>query len=132
MVGRVVAKVTFFEPTFWRFDFDQESHFSVECLWRIIKSWRVAVTGKDHAQQFGLPAPVDAVALAASLLSGIAITAVEVREATADVFIDFACDLRLEVIPDSSGYESRHTRGPGGVCLVAQGGGQICTWTEGT
>ena len=106
IVGRRVVKVTFSEPTLWAFHLGQGDYIGAECLWRIIKADRVALTREDHCQKFGLRAPIDAASRAAELLSGLAITAVQLREATADVLIEFAGDLRLEVIPDSSGYES--------------------------
>jgi Family of unknown function (DUF6188) len=75
----------------------------------------------------GLPAPVDAAVMATAFLAR-PISAVELREATADLLIEFAQGARLEIIPDSAGYESWEMSAPSGRSYVAQGGGQICTW----
>ena len=130
LIGLPVGEVSYLEPTLWRFFFGPQNHIGVECLWRVIKGGRVVLTREDHGQLFGLPTALDAVQRAAVLLSGVEVTAIQLREATADILIDFGGNLRLEVIPDSSGYESWQVYAPGGVCFVAQGGGQICTWTQ--
>lgn len=130
MIGRQITEITFLEPTLWRFFVGSDEHLDVECLWRIVRGGHVVLTRGDHGQRFGLPAPVDAVRQAAGLLSGAAIVAVRLREATADIDVEFSGNLHLEVIPDSSGYESWQLYAPTGVCFVAQGGGQICTWTR--
>jgi Family of unknown function (DUF6188) len=130
ILGREVTEVFFLPPTLWRFFLGSAEHLTVECSWRIIKIGHVVLCAGDHGQKFGLPAPVDAAQEATRLLSGNTIAAVELRKATADILIDLTDDLRLEIIPDSSGYESWQVYGPAGVCFVAQGGGQICTWTQ--
>jgi Family of unknown function (DUF6188) len=130
IVGRAVTDVSFVEPNLWRFFFGEPEHIDVECLWRIIKGEHIVRTSEDHGQQFGLPAPVDSAQEAAVLLSQATIVVGNVREATADILIEFSGGLRLEIISDSSGYESWQLYAPAGVCFVAQGGGQICTWTR--
>jgi hypothetical protein len=42
----------------------------VECLWRVLANGRIALTRNDDGQQFGLPAPVDALTEAQALLVG--------------------------------------------------------------
>ena len=100
----------------------------VECLWRIVTRGRVALTSEDHGHQFGLPAPVDAVARCTELFSTRHVSAVTLREDTADLAIEFTDDLRLEVIPTSAGYESWRLHDPSGTSYFVQGGGQICIW----
>lgn len=128
MVGRVVSEVSPVEPTFWFFRFDPDAGISVYCLWRFLENERIILTSDDHGHQFGLPAPVDVVARTKELLSGLHVTAVRLREATGDMLIDFTGNLRLEIIPTSSGYESWLLCDPSGTSYVAQGGGQICKW----
>ena len=130
IVGRAITDVSFVEPTLWRFFFDKSEHIGVECMWRIIRGERIVRTSEDHGQQFGLPAPVHSAQEATALLSQATIVVAKVREATADILIEFSGGLRLEIISDSSGYESWQLYAPAGVCFVAQGGGQICTWTR--
>jgi hypothetical protein len=127
MVGRHV-EVWFSEPSMWFFAFGDSLGVSVECPWRLIHQGGIAVSGDDHRQQFGLPAPIDAAARATSLLAGATVRRVEVREGTADLLIDFDGDRRLEIIPFSSGYESWQASAPTGKSIVAQGGGQLSAW----
>jgi hypothetical protein len=127
LAGRAVCEVSFHEPIWW-FDFGSEIRVSVECLWRVVEHRRVILTSQDHGHQFGLPAPVDAIAKCTELFSKRRVVAVQLREATADLLIEFTDDLRLEIIPDSAGYESWQLRDPSGTSFVAQGGGRICKW----
>jgi len=90
----------------------------------------VACSAEDHGQRFGLPAPVDTVADATRLLSPNAVTAVHLREGSADIVIEVSLHLRLEIIPFSRGYESWQLSDPFGTSYVAQGGGQICSWKQ--
>ncbi len=63
-------------------------------------------------------------------LLGVRVTNAQIWEATADLRIFLGSELSLEIIPDSSGYESWQLHAPTGRCYVAQGGGQLCTWTQ--
>jgi len=128
MVGRVITQVLFYDPTPWDFLFGSEAQLRVDCLWRILEDGRIVLTREDHGHQFGLPAPVDAVAKSAELLAGRRITAAQLREGTADMVIEFSGGLLLEVIQNSLGYESWQLRDPSGTSYVAQGGGQLSTW----
>jgi hypothetical protein len=112
MVGRTVCFVSFHEPTLWSFNFGQKVCVGVECLWRIVTQGRVALTSQDHGHQFGLPAPIDAVARYTELFSKRRVSAVELRDDTVDLLIEFTDDLRLEVMPDSAGYESWQLHAP--------------------
>lgn len=127
MVGKLV-KVSFSEPSTWVFSFGDSLGISVECPWRLLEHGRIVISGDDHQQQFGLPEPVDAAERASSLLNNKVIRRVEVREGTADLLIDFDGNIRLEVIPFSSGYESWQVSCPTGKNIVAQGGGQLSAW----
>ena len=130
IVGRVITDVSFHEPSLWRFSFGSAEHIAVECLWRIVRAGRIVLTGQDHGRSFGLPAPVDAARNAMEALSGARVTNAQLREATADIRLTFDTELCLEIIPDSCGYESWQLYTPSGRCYVAQGGGQLCTWTQ--
>jgi hypothetical protein len=130
MIGKKVTKIVFNKPDQWNVYFNDKSHISIECLWRIIKNNRVVLTGFDHEQQFGLPAPVDAVAKALQILSDKKISSVQIKEMTADITIAFSNELRLEVIPLSAGYESWQIYAPNGISYYAQGGGQLCKWQD--
>lgn len=127
MTGRYV-QITFSEPATWCVSFGESLGMNVDCPWRLIHDGTIEVSSDDHRQQFGLPAPIDAATCATSLLAGLTIERVEVREGTADVFIQFEGDWRLEIIPFSSGYESWNVSTPSGKRVVAQGGGQLSAW----
>jgi hypothetical protein len=127
MIGRQ-AKVSFSEPASWFIMLGDSPSIRADCPWRLIHAGTIAVSGEDHLQQFGLPAPIDAAERATSVLTGLAVQRVEVREGTADLLIDFDGDCRLEIIPFSSGYESWQVFTPSGKNVVAQGGGQLSAW----
>jgi hypothetical protein len=116
------------DPTIWHFTLGPDASISVEGLWRIIRHVRIVLTSDDHGRQFGLPAPIDAIAKSTELLAGRQIEAVQLREATADILIALTDGIRLEIIAASSGYESWQIRDPSGTQYFAQAGGQICRW----
>ncbi len=128
MIGRSFSDVKFLEPAFWRFSLGSLECIDAECLWRLVDGRQVVFTSNDHGQQFGLSAPIDAAAETRRILTHTTIVGVELFDATADIHITLSAHHRLEIIPDSSGYEGWTVRRPDGVCFVAQGGGQICTW----
>lgn len=125
MIGRSIANISFSEPATWFFSFGNSSGIRVECPWRLLAQGLIRVSSDDHEQQFGLPAPIDAAAAATSMLSGLVVLKVSVLEGTADFFIDFERNQRLEIIPISSGYESWQVSDPTGKTIFAQGGGRI-------
>lgn len=127
MVGKNV-KVSLLPPASWVFSFDDVLGIRVECPWRLIHQGKIAVSSEDHDQQFGLPSPVDAAAKGSALLAGAQIQQVNVREGTADLLIHLDGDLRLEIIPFSSGYESWHVFTPSGEQIIATGGGTLASW----
>jgi hypothetical protein len=131
MVGRALTELVYLEPDCWDFCFTERLSIRAECPWRIIKNGRIKLSRDDHGQKFGLPAHIDAAAAATALLAGVAITAVQLREATADLLIDLVGDLRLEIIPMSSGYESWQWNDPFGDSFFVTGGGEIVRFPQG-
>lgn len=129
-IGRRITDVSFHDPSLWRFYFGSSDHIAVECLWRIVRDSRIVLTNQDHGHLFGLPTRVDAAKNAMDVFSGACVTNAQLREATADILLTFGTALCLEIIPDSSGYESWQIYAPLGRCYIAQGGGQLCTWTQ--
>ena len=108
----------------WLFTFDGEAGLSVECLWRLLENGRVAVTGKDDGQQFGLPAPVDVAAEVNRRLGGAVVERVELREGTLDLELRFGGGRVLQLIPDSAGYEA-WTAYDRSKRYLARGGGEL-------
>lgn len=128
MVGHQITRVKFSEPTLWHFSFEEMGGISAESPWRIIEHGRIVLSSDDHRQQFGLPAPIDAVERASSMLAGSEVIEVNVMEGTADLIVSLTRDMRLEIIPFSSGYEGWQVTCPTGEQIIAQGGGQLSTW----
>ena len=106
MHGLHITEVSETEGIHWRFILDGGGSITTECLWRLIRDGRIAITSEDHGQRFGLPEPVDAVSFVTSLLANASIQRVEFRDGTADLAIHFGGDLCLEFITTSSGFES--------------------------
>jgi hypothetical protein len=92
----------------WAFTFTDSVVLMVECLWRLLEGDRLVVTSEDHGHQFGLPAPVDAVACVQACLADAQVAGVEYREGTNDLRLIFASGRTLEVLPTSRGYEMWH------------------------
>ena len=133
MVGRTISQVRLNEPTQWSFSFEPGIGIGIgaECPWRILQDGSVAISSADHLQQYGLPAPLDAAAVATSLLAPHQVTRVEVKDRSADLILELSGSLRLEIIPFSSGYESWGVTAPSGFHVIAQGGGQLFGWPAG-
>jgi hypothetical protein len=125
--GKICTRVYEHYPQNFTFEFGDAS-LAVDCLWRIKVDGRVALTSRDHGQQFGLPAPVDAPADASSRLKGRRVLEARLDENSADLTLEFDGGQRLEVLTDSSGYEPWNLHAPG-VRLVALGGGGIANFS---
>jgi len=108
----------------WIFTFDGQASLVVTCLWRLVEGNRIRLTNFDDEQQFGLPAPVDATETINSRLENATIVLVELREGTLDLRLTFDTGHTLEIIPDSSGYESWNFFGLGQQ-FIAVGGGDL-------
>lgn len=96
----------------------------VESLWRLLSGGRLKLTSRDDGQQFGLPAPVQAIPALAAAIVGRRVAFVRVTEGTADLTISLG-DITLEVIAESSGYEAWQVEGPQGTIAVGMGGGEV-------
>ena len=127
MIGRRIKVVSFVEPESWFFVFEGSGVISAECPWRVVDHGRIRRSSDDHGQQFGLPAVIDVARDTTEFLCMIPINRCEVREGTADLVLEFENQVRLEIIPISSGYESWQVNDPFGNSLIAQGGGNIAT-----
>lgn len=125
--GKVCRRVYEHYPGDFTFEFG-EATLAVDCLWRIMAGSKVVLTSREHGQQFGLPAPVDAYAKAASLLQDRPVVEVRLDERSADLRVEFEGGQRLEILTDSSGYEPWNFHAPG-VHLVALGGGGVANFS---
>jgi hypothetical protein len=128
LIGRSVVEVEFSGPVFWRFRFDDGSEICPGCPWRLVRSGAIAVSSEDHGHSYGLGIPVDATALSRSLLVGLNVLKAEVRDDTRDILLCFDNEIRIEIVPLSSGYESWEIIEASGRQTVAQGGGNLMRW----
>jgi hypothetical protein len=112
-------------PHTWHFEFGAGTSLVTECPWRIIANSGIALGSVDDQQQFGLPVPIDAEAVAHKLLRGRQVTSVEVRPESSDLVLHFDSERRLELFNNSLGYEGWTLNGPDGKQIIAQGGGHL-------
>ena len=114
----------------WLFRFANSVGLRIACPWRIIVKGRVAHGDSDHAQQFGLPKPIDGAARSRSLLLNKAVQGVAIRDDTGDLTITFNDRAALEVLNTSSGYEGWQLNDGAGLNVVATGGGELALWNN--
>lgn len=120
-----ITGVQFLPPDTWTLQFSSGGPLQVGSLWRFVTSEAVVITSNDHGQQFGLPSPIDAGEQLLKVISDLPISAVAVRSNSADLVLEFGDKGSLEIIANSSGYESWALYSPSGAEFVAQGGGTI-------
>src|SRR5450432_3788624 len=85
---RLIKVVCFDSAVVFNFEFER-ARLQVEWLWRITNAEQMLRTSSDDKQEFGLSAPIDALADANSLLSGLVVTRASIRRPTADLFGEF-------------------------------------------
>jgi len=111
----------------WEFDFERAG-LNLTCPWRIVQDGSIILAASDHAQKFGLPAPVDVFEKTLEHLGAELVQSVEIDAETSDLYISFSGGKRIDAFNDSSGYEGWNYRDREGVMLVAMGGGQLAIW----
>jgi hypothetical protein len=94
----------------------------VESLWRISVDGDLRLTSRDDGQQFGLLEPVDAPAMARSLLQGRTVSDVRLDIRRGDLWLVLDGNTVLDVITESAGYESWSLQAPGKHVVAASGG----------
>lgn len=112
----------------WVLVFDDDASVVVSCLWRLIERGRIRFTSNDEGQQFGLPAPVDAAAELNRRIANAKVDVVTLRDNTLDLELLFDTGHVLQIIPDSSGYES-WTADERSTQFIAIGGGELAIIT---
>ncbi len=113
----------------WVFVVDVEVTLVAACLWRLLEGGRIRLTNQDDGHQFGHPAPVDAAIEVNRRLENVSVEAVELRQGTLDLELRFSTGHVLQVIPDSSGYESWDLS-DGRRQFIAVGGGELATFRD--
>jgi hypothetical protein len=89
----------------WFFRFSDGESLRAGCLWRVLRNGHISLTSNDHGQLFGLNQPINAELLATAALAGKEITSVAWDDDAADLSMSLS-DLSLQLVTDSSGYES--------------------------
>jgi hypothetical protein len=90
----------------WLFLFDTGCSIAIESLWRLVAKEAIHVTSEDHGHRFGLPAPVNAAAVAIGSVAGGKIRTIHVHETTSDLTLNFDNGVSLQFISTSAGFES--------------------------
>ena len=125
MVGRKLLGLdSSAAPGSWVFRFDGDCVLTAESMWRVSKGGRITVSDRDHEQLFGLSVPVDATARVMQATAGATVTHAHFQS-IGDLRVEFENGASLEVLTDSSGYESWTLFRPDGTQLVATGGGEV-------
>lgn len=114
----------------WLFRFENNISLRATCPWRIIVEGRIALGDGDHAQQFGLPKPIDGAAQSNGLLLNKAIESIAVREDTGDLTFRFEGRTVLEILNTSSGYEGWQLNDGASLNVIAMGGGELAIWSS--
>ena len=76
--------------------FSDSTRLSLQ-FWRLIKNGKPLVSIFDHQQKYGLPAPIDAIAMLKNELPDRTIVDAEMDETTGDLRFQFEGDVRFEV-----------------------------------
>jgi hypothetical protein len=72
--------------------------------WRVIKDGRASISSFDHRQKYGLPAPIDAIALLAKDLQGRLLTEARHDTETGDLLLWFSNNVKCQIF-NVTGYE---------------------------
>lgn len=130
LLGRSVAAYSFSEPDLWVLSLSGGGSISTESVWRLLTLDGMAVSSADHGHPLGLPAPVDAAALAMLVTSTSPIVAARVDPRAPDLIVQFENKSVLQVLATSTGYECWQVCDPSGACTVVDGHRNASTWTE--
>lgn len=128
LVGKEVSTLEWLGHSMWLFRFGSDAEVRSECPWRIIQNGCIALSSVDHGHKYGLPAPIDAELESRKLIVNKVVNSAICRKDTRDFIFGFGSELRLELIPLSTGYESWQVYGPDGLHVIAMGGGELAVW----
>ena len=127
--GRSLRSVLHDEETDeWCFDFGEGYVLQTASPWRLVRNGSIAVAHTDHGQRFGLPSAIDVTVAAPELVRTRIVEEAVAANGTADLSIDFAGGIRLEVLNNSSGFEGWVLNAPGGRRALVASGGKVVEW----
>lgn len=130
LANSVCAKVERNQHRHWAFWFGDRMTVNASSPWRILAGDKIALGDCDHAQQFGLPAPLNGIAESERLLANRPVRAVSIRKDTGDLTIAFDGATTLEIFNNSSGYEGWRVVIDGFSYAVAMGGDLVIWKTQ--
>ncbi|RYY28264.1 MAG: hypothetical protein EOP62_03430 [Sphingomonadales bacterium] len=104
VVGQAV-RITRHESD-WQFHFGGNFSIGVGVLCRLRNQTGVIITNEDDGHKFGLPAPIDAEERANAIVGSGTCISFEFDALTSDLKFEFSNDVTLDVLSNSSGYES--------------------------
>jgi Family of unknown function (DUF6188) len=113
----------------WAFGFSS-ARLTIECPWRIVFGERVVLGASDDGHKFGHDKPVDAIKEAMRILGGKMVEKIQIDPVTADLFVCFSGEARLDAFNCSSGYEGWNFGANTGLSVVATGGGKLAIWEK--
>jgi hypothetical protein len=105
LVGQTVVSVEKIDYS-WFFTFSGGDSLATQASWRLVGSKGLIVTSEDHAQQFGLPEPVNAAKILTDDLHSTPITDANYDSRTGDLFLNFCDQKYIQFLQMSFGYES--------------------------
>ena len=130
LVGRAMTQIDgTAAPSEWVFHFGDRCLLNVGGTWRAAQDGRIAIAGDDHNQLFGHKDPVDAGDRLGAIFGSRTVSKAGFDGLTGDLRIWFGERTWLEVLTDSSGYESWTLLRPDGTLVVAMGGGEVVPLT---
>jgi len=127
--GAILRKVEQPAEGVWAFSFEIAG-FTIQCPWRIVADGAVVLGGCDHAQKFGLPAPVDVMSETMRWLANRTVSGVEVDRVTGDLSIKFSPEAQIDAFNNSGGYEGWSLGTREGLQVFALGGGKLAIWDK--
>ncbi len=81
--------------------------------WRLIKDGNTCISSFDHQQQYGLPAPLDAIKQLQKQLQSKTLTEARLDRETGDLLLEFNQGMKFQVL-NFTGYEVWEIRFPNG------------------
>jgi hypothetical protein len=81
--------------------------------WRVINYGRAGTSSFDHQQQYGLPAPIDAIQELRELIQDKVVIDARLDSETGDLIFDFDGNIKLQIF-NFTGYEVWEIRFPSG------------------
>ena len=96
----------FKESNTWYFSFEEKVSLQSECLWRLLHEGKIKYTSNDHGQKYGHGKPYDLETEVQKLLHNTALLKIDRNLLTGDLCLEFEKEYKLELLTDSSGFES--------------------------